>query len=679
MNRNTPENFALWVKQLPIGKKLPDATYLHKSALQEANLDLATLCTVVAKAVKLPEDAWDLVKLHRKEFKIAFLSYPDFYTDSYPALTKSTFVDLNKLSVKETSYENSENPPILHRKELMVLRDDPYYDQFCELTKEGENAGLYENPFKIGFLQTWLRLIQKKGYELKNGRIIQSESEQTSVGDLIVNRHLTAITRYELSAPFKCLAKHGYLDGEHTIFDYGCGKGDDLRELEAHGLAALGWDPNFRPDADIIDADLVNIGFVINVIEDIDERIEALQRAYSLTKKILVVSAMVAGEATISRFRPYKDGILTSKNTFQKYYSQTELQGFIERTLDEDAIAVAPGVFYVFKDPIEQQTYLSSRHRRHREWNHLTNHESRTKAAEVLFAKYQQTLERFWAVCLELGRLPTMDELPEDLDLEKTIGSAKKALQIIQATSDTNDLKISKQIRTEDLLVYFSLSLFGKRKSYTAMSNAMKLDIKAFFGTYQNAMEKAKASLFSVADVGLIGTLCEKANKELPASRLNANHSLIFHESFLPLLPPELRIYVGCATQLVGDLEQINLIKIHINSGKLSFMAYEDFDTSPIPKLIERVKVRLRDQDVDFFDYVGSHEPSPLYWKSDYIDSSFEDHKKQVNFDHKFEKLGIIARSAEFGPVGTELESQLKEKGLEIRGYRLYNLKVSSE
>jgi DNA phosphorothioation-associated putative methyltransferase len=674
MTKNTPENFALWVKQLPIGKKLPDATYLHKNALQKANPDLAMLCSVVAKAIKLPDDSWDLIKLHRKEFKLAFLSYPDFYLESYPALRKSTLVDLSKLAVKETSYENSENPPILHRKELMVLNDDPQYDYFCELTKEGENAGLYENPFKIGFQQTWLRLIQQKGYELRNGRVIKSNSGQISEDQHVVDRHLTAITRYELSTPFKCLAKHGYLDGEHTIFDYGCGKGDDLRELEAHGLSVLGWDPNFRPDADIVEADLVNIGFVINVIEDIDERIEALQKAYSLTKKILVVSAMVAGEATISRFKPYKDGILTSKNTFQKYYSQTELQGFIERTLDEDAIAVAPGVFYVFKDPIEQQTYLSSRHRRHREWNHLTNHESRTKAAEVLFAKHQQTLERFWATCLELGRLPALDELPGDIDLKSTIGSSRKALQIIQATSDTNDLDISKQIRTEDLLVYFALSLFGKRKSYTAMSEAMKRDIKAFFGTYQNAMESAKTTLFSVSDVGLIGKLCEKAANELPAARLNANHSLVFHESFLPLLPPELRIYVGCAAQLVGELEKIDLIKVHINSGKVSFMAYKDFDTSPIPKLVERIKVRLRDQDVDFFDYVGPHEPPPLYWKSDYIDSSFEDYKKQVNFDKKFEKLGIIDRNDEFGPMETELSTQLKQEGIEIRGYRLYKL-----
>jgi DNA phosphorothioation-associated putative methyltransferase len=120
---------------------------------------------------------------------------------------------------------------------------------------------------------------------------------------------------------------------------------------------------------------------------------------------------MVAGEATISKFRPYKDGVLTSKNTFQKYYAQSELQSFIERTLEVDAVAVAPGVFYVFRDPIEQQTYLSARQRRHREWNHLSNRASRSKAAAVLFAKHQSLLESFWSTCLELGRLPALDEL----------------------------------------------------------------------------------------------------------------------------------------------------------------------------------------------------------------------------------------------------------------------------
>ncbi len=668
---NRAESFLNWVKELKVGKKLPDAVYIHKSALESAAPQLFTFCSTIAKALKIHDESWDLAKLHRKEFKVGFLSYPTFYEESYPALKKSTLVDLAKLSSKETSYEKSDNPPILHRKELMILADSPHQDLFKAITLEGEVAGLYENPFKIGFQQTWLRLISEKGYELIDGRLIKGQQTIQESDNHQVDRHLTAITRYELSTPFKCLAKHGYLEGEHTIFDYGCGKGDDLRELEAHGLPVMGWDPNFRPDSDIVEADLVNIGFVINVIEDIDERIEALQRAHSLAKKLLVVSAMVAGEATISRFKPYKDGILTSKNTFQKYYSQAELQGFIERTLQEDAIAVAPGVFYVFKDPIEQQTYLSAKQRRHREWNHLSNRESRSKAAAVLLAKHQPLLEAFWSTCLELGRLPAPDEFVDSKELEEAIGSPKKALQVLEATSDTSDLEIARNLRTEDLLVYFALSLFSKRKPYTQMSEGMKRDIKAFFGTYQNAIENAKDALFSVSNVQLINGLCEQAAKELPACKLNPQHSLIFHERFLTLLPPELRIYVGCAAQLVGELEEIDLIKIHISSGKVSFMVYEEFDQSPLPRLIERIKVRMRDQDVDFFDYVEPYKPPLLYWKSNFIDESFEDYKKQKSFDKKLATTDILDREREYGPMRAELDKQLSDIGLAIRGYRL--------
>jgi DNA phosphorothioation-associated putative methyltransferase len=668
------ENFANSVKELSVGKKLPDAIYLHKTALITINPKLYSFCSNIAQALKISDETWDLVKLFRKEFKVAFLSYPDFYTDSYPALKKSILVDLSKLSTKETLYTESTNPPILHRKELMVLDTDPHYDHFREITLEGESAGLYENPFKIGFRETWLRLIEQKGYSLIDGRLIENTFAESKTAAPQVDRHLTAITRYELSSPFKCLAKHNYLDGSYTIFDYGCGKGDDLRELEAHGLSAVGWDPNFRPDTDIVEADIVNLGFVINVIEDIDERIETLQKAYSLANTLLVVSAMVAGEAVISRFTPYKDGVLTSKNTFQKYYSQAELQGFIERILEVNAIAVAPGIFYIFRDPIEEQAYLSARQRRHQQWNHLSNHESRDKAAAVLFAKYQPLLEEFWATCLELGRLPASDEFSRSDELETSVGNPKKALRILEAVSDTSDLKIACDIRKEDLLVYFALSLFSKRRPYTQISERLKRDIKAFFGTYQNAIENAQAALFSVSNVTLINQLCELAFSKLPACHLNTGHSLIFHERFLKHLPAELRIYVGCAAQLFGDLEEIDLIKIHISSGKVSFMVYDEFETSPLPQLVERIKVRMRDQEVDFFDYVAPFKPPLLYWKTKYINDSFEYFKKQQAFDKKLATTGIMSQDREFGPIRQELDQQLRELGLQIKGYRFYRL-----
>jgi DNA phosphorothioation-associated putative methyltransferase len=59
------------------------------------------------------------------------------------------------------------------------------------------------------------------------------------------------------------------LDGTHSLFDYGCGRGDDLRGLRENGIEAQGWDPYFAPDEPVVAADIVNLGFVINVIEDL--------------------------------------------------------------------------------------------------------------------------------------------------------------------------------------------------------------------------------------------------------------------------------------------------------------------------------------------------------------------------------------------------------------------------
>ncbi len=90
------------------------------------------------------------------------------------------------------------------------------------------------------------------------------------------------------------------------------------------------------------------------------ERIEALQGAYALTQGVLSVSAMLWSTGA-AKGRPYGDGYLTSRNTFQKYFSQGELQNFIESVLDEQAIPVGPGVFFVFKDRYLEQQFLSGR------------------------------------------------------------------------------------------------------------------------------------------------------------------------------------------------------------------------------------------------------------------------------------------------------------------------------
>ena len=133
----------------------------------------------------------------------------------------------------------------------------------------------------------------------------------------------------------------------------------------------------------------------------------------------------------------------------------------------------------------------------------------------------------------------------------------------------------------------------------------------------------AKELLFQIADVEMIEAECLEAHKTLPKSVLAEEfekpHSLTFHKQYLDLLSPLLRVYVSSALQLYGELEDIQLIKIHINSGKLTLLGYEDFVQSSTPKLKERVKIKMADQDVDFFDYIDEHSEAALSNKADYI------------------------------------------------------------
>src|SRR2546421_1213242 len=82
-----------------------------------------------------------------------------------------------------------------------------------------------------------------------------------------IQRHKTAIRRGDFSRPVKSLLRDGLLKQGDTFFDYGCGRGEDIELLAAQGLACGGWDPAYRPDAPPTEADVVNLGYVINVIE----------------------------------------------------------------------------------------------------------------------------------------------------------------------------------------------------------------------------------------------------------------------------------------------------------------------------------------------------------------------------------------------------------------------------
>jgi len=185
-------------------------------------------------------------------------------------------IDLVTGKARHTDYADNINPPILHRKESFLPAEHPRRAEFEALTKAEEEAGLYDEATTIGFKLNWERLLAKKGLRIQGHslkpRIPLSGTEEhrclTGNGanraegeaQVVVQRHKTALTRYDLSKPVKSLLQYGLLRAGTTFFDYGCGQGADFRGLQGLGYEAEGWDPVLRSEAGKREADLVNLG-----------------------------------------------------------------------------------------------------------------------------------------------------------------------------------------------------------------------------------------------------------------------------------------------------------------------------------------------------------------------------------------------------------------------------------
>ena len=230
-------------------------------------------------------------------------------------------------------------------------------------------------------------------------------------------------------------------------------------------------------------------------------------------------------------------------------------------------------------------------------------------------------------------------------------------------------LEAAHQLRRDDLLVYFALGLFEKRKPYRHLESNLQRDIKAFFVDYGSAQLMAKELLFQISDTELLNLACRDAASEGLGWHIEGV-SLQLHSSLVERLPPILRIYIGCGAALYGDITSTDLVKIHIRSGKLTLMSFDDFDGKAVPKMVLRVKILLRQQEFNLFEYGAEFEPTNLYLKSRFLNEENEAYSDQVAFDTQLEDLNIFDFSG-YGPAPNEFDRKLKLARWEIHGISL--------
>src|SRR6476646_2594501 len=112
------------LRELPYGKTLPTAVYLHRETPACQSGDLANLLSTVAKGHGIDWE-FNVVKFRTDVPRLSFLAYPDFDHEAHPVLKSAVAIDLVSGRSHAISYRDNLNPPILYWKELLLALPHP--------------------------------------------------------------------------------------------------------------------------------------------------------------------------------------------------------------------------------------------------------------------------------------------------------------------------------------------------------------------------------------------------------------------------------------------------------------------------------------------------------------------------------------------------------------------------
>lgn len=468
-----------------------------------------------------------------------------------------------------------------------------------------------------------------------------------------IRRDKTAIRRYQFSRPVALALAAGLISRERSFFDYGCGHGADIRLLKARRVSAEGWDPNHRPKTERRTADVVNLGFVLNVIEDPAERAEALRRAYELAQQVLIVAVRV--DKVPDGYAVFSDGLLTGKSTFQKIYTQAEFRDYVEATLSCRAHIASLGIAYVFRSEEAEAQYLAN-------CAFTRRLEYRTDLIEQ-FSK-SALAKRYIKLANKLGRAPSAHEFPSYPKLVEEFGSPQRLERLLLHLIDRTAFEGSRSQRREDILTYMAmLRLQGMRPpALGALPQSVQLDIKTLWASYSAAVQEGEKFLFSLGQPETVRAACVAASvgKKLPTD-------LYVHRSAEDELPSLLRVLLFAARRIVGEVGY-DLAKISTDGRAISFLRYENFDDDPHPALQQSIRVYLPRASYEIRSYAPSTAPI-LHRKETFVTPTYPGYELFRQLTESEDKLGLLS-SVDIG-TRDRWENLLSARGLLIENHQI--------
>lgn len=479
----------------------------------------------------------------------------------------------------------------------------------------------------------------------------------TNSNQLEVKREKTAIARFRHSKPVALALSHGIIAPGTTFFDYGCGRGEDLRYLRSIGIEASGWDPHYLSNAPVSHSDIVNLGYVLNVIEDPEERRATLLKANTLAMHALVVAVRV--DRALEARTEFSDGFLTSSGSFQKLYKQSEFREYLVEVLGRRPHMAALGIAYIFNDSAYESSYLTALASKQVET-------SRTCAVDQF--TNDQLAQQYTKLISELGRLPVPREFDQYADLLERFGSPTRIERLAKLVLSPDSVQDARRRRKEDILTYAAMMRLQGLKAvpFRLLSHELRADIKMLWPSYAQALKEVDQFLFQIGDIATVRRACQSSpiGKKLP-------DAFYIHRSAEEQMGALLRLLVFAARQIVGEVDY-NILKISANDRTVSFLKYDDFDEEAHPSLRYSLRIYLPRAEYQIRDYSSSLNPPILHRKELLVDPLHPCYKTFLDLTTREEKLGLLSRS----DIGTKegWQAVLTESGLAISGHDVHRV-----
>ena len=142
------------------GKHVRSFSYYHAS-LVAARPPVASFLAGLCSGFGGSFGDFNVVKLDARS-RVSYLRYEDFDAP-FPALLAARSCDIERRTCRLTNYADRRNPPILHRKELLLPSDDPRVAGAERLTRRLEARGAFADAKSIGTRAAWRRRLEDLG------------------------------------------------------------------------------------------------------------------------------------------------------------------------------------------------------------------------------------------------------------------------------------------------------------------------------------------------------------------------------------------------------------------------------------------------------------------------------------------------------------------------------------